>query len=152
MQIIPKVERTLTKIFRGGPSHRNTQGIILVKWVKFPIVTTNKEITSFPRPVGRRKIEDHQRRPKTPRKIKETLGGLLQAEKVEEQSYTGDTKSPVPEEANRPTKIPQSLGASWEGQTLKCCNTPFMKGCSGKRSPLSKATSKKHTIPGTKTT
>ena len=97
-QVIPKIERTLTKILKGGPSHRNAQGVVLVKRVIFPNATANKEITSLPQPVRRRKIRDHQRSSITPRKIEEALGGLLQAKKIEEQSYTGDTEPPVPKE------------------------------------------------------
>ena len=52
----------------------------------------------------------------------------------------------------RPTKTPQKLGESWDGHTLKCCRTFFMKGCKGKRSPFTKAASKKQTILGTGTT
>ena len=28
----------------------------------------------------------------------------------------------------RPTKMPQKLGESWDGHTLKCCRTLLMKG------------------------
>ena len=97
-RVIPKTERTLTKILRGGPSHRNAQGVVLVKRVVFPIAATNKEVASLPRPVGRRKIGNYQRSSRTPRKIEEALGGLLRAKKINEQSYTGDTEPPVPKE------------------------------------------------------
>ena len=52
----------------------------------------------------------------------------------------------------RPTKTPQKLGENWDGHTLKCRKTFLMKGCKGKRRPLSKAASKKQTILGTGTT
>ena len=52
----------------------------------------------------------------------------------------------------RPTKIPQKLGKSWDGHTLKCYRTLLMKGCKGKRRPFLKAASKKQTILGTGTT
>ena len=42
-----------------------------------------------------------------------------------------------------PTRIPQKLGESGEGKTLKCCKTFFIKGCKGKLRPFSNATSKK---------
>ena len=64
----------------------------------FPASTTNEEIAPFPRPMGRRKIRDHQRSSSTPRKIEEALGGLLWAKKIEKQSYIGGTESPVPKE------------------------------------------------------
>ena len=86
------------KILWGGPCHPNAQGVVLIKGVIFPIATTNEEISSLPRPMGRRKIRDHQRSSSTPGKIKEALGGLLWAKKIEKQSYTGDTESPVPKE------------------------------------------------------
>ena len=48
-----------------------------------------------------------------------------------------------------PTRMPQKLGESWARHTLKCCKTLLIKGCRGKRRPLSKAASKKQTIFGT---
>ena len=36
-------------------------------------------------------------------------------------------------ETKRPTKTPQKLGESWDGQRLKCCKTLLIKGCRGKR-------------------
>ena len=47
------------------------------------------------------------------------------------------------------TRMPQKLGESWAGQTLKCCKMLLIKGCRGKQRPFSKAASKKQTIFGT---
>ena len=49
----------------------------------------------------------------------------------------------------RTTKTPHKLGESWDGQTLKNCKTFLIKGCRGKRRPLSKVAVKKQTILGT---
>ena len=52
----------------------------------------------IPKPVGRGKIGNHQRIARTLGKIEEALSGFLRAKKIKEQSYTGNTKPPVPKE------------------------------------------------------
>ena len=98
IKVILKTKRTLTKILGGGPCNRNAQAVVLIKRVIFPIAIVDEEIASLPKLVGRGKIENHQRSTRAPRKIEEALRGFLRAKKIKEQSYTGNTKSPVPKE------------------------------------------------------
>ena len=95
-QVIPETEQTLTKIIKGGPNHLNAQSVVHVRRIIFPNATTNKEITSLSRPMGRRKVRDHQRGSRALGEIKEALGGLLWAKKVEEQSHIRDAESSIP--------------------------------------------------------
>ena len=62
-------------------------------------MATNKEVTSLPKPVGRGKVENHQRSARAPGEIEEALGGLLRAKKIKEQSYIRDNEPPVPKES-----------------------------------------------------
>ena len=71
----------------------------LLRGVIFPIAAANKEVTSLPKPMGRGKIENHQRSTRAPGKIEEALGGLLRAKKIKEKSYIGDTEPLVPKES-----------------------------------------------------
>ena len=98
IKVIPKTERTLTKILGGGPYNRKAQAVVFVKRILFPIVIVDKEIASLPKLVGRGKIRNHQRSARASRKIEEALKGFLRAKKIKEQSYTGNTMSLVPKE------------------------------------------------------
>ena len=98
IKVIPKIEQTLMKILGGGPCNWNAQAVVFVKRVIFPIATIDKEIASLPKLVGRGMIGNHQRSARASRKIEEALKGFLRAKKIREQSYTGNTKSPVPKE------------------------------------------------------
>ena len=84
--------------FRGGPSNRNAQGVILVKRIILPIAAADKEVTLLPKTMGRWKIGDYQGGASTPGKIEEALGGFLRAKKIKEQGYTGNTEALVPKE------------------------------------------------------
>ena len=63
--------------------------------------------------------------------------------KSNNRAMLGTSRSLSLKTTRRPTKTPQKLGESWEGQTLKCCKTFLIKGCRGKQRPFSKAASKK---------
>ena len=142
----------LTKILKSGPGSRNTQSIILIKGIVLPTAPTDEEVTFLPKSMGGWKVRDNQRSTDTPRKLKKALGGLLHTKKVQEQSYTGNTKALVPEENQQPSQNTPKIGRKLRMADVEMLQNSFYEGMRGKRRPLSKATSKKHTILGTWTT
>ena len=146
------MDRKLKQVLRGSPYYRNPQRIILVSRIVFPMSTPDKEITLFLVLVGRREVRNNRSGSGSLRNVQEAFRGLFHAEEIQQQSNTRDPEALIPEENQRLTKTPQKLGESWDGHTLKCGKTLFMKGCKGNQRPFSKAASKKQTILGTDTT
>ena len=100
----------------------------LSRGVIFPITAGNKEVTSLPKPVGRGKIENHQRSARAPGKIEEALGGLLRAKKIKEQSYIGDIEPLVPKESQWANQNTPTIGRELSRTYIEMLQNPFYEG------------------------
>ena len=118
----------LTKILKSGPGGRNAQSVILIKGIVLPTTATDEEETFLLKSMGGWKFRDNQRSTGTPRKVKKALGGLLHAKKIQEQSYTGNTKALVPEENQQPSQNTPKIGRKFRRADVEMLQDSFYKG------------------------
>ena len=86
------------------PGYHPYKGIVL------PTAAIKEEVTFLPKSMGEWKFRDNQRSTSTPGKVKKALGGLLHTKKVQEHSYTGNTKALVSEENQQPSQNTPKIG------------------------------------------
>ena len=88
--------------------------------------------------MGRRKIRDHQGSFRAPGKIKEALGGLLWAKKIEEQSHIRDTKPFVPKKGQYAHQNTPTVGRKLRRTYIEMLQNPFHEGVQWKTKTIIK--------------
>ena len=63
-----------------------------------------------------------------PRKVKKALGGLLHVKKIQEQSYTENTKALVPEENQQSNQNTPKIGRKLRKADVEMLQDSFYKG------------------------